>query len=167
MLASTQTHDVLGEPGHAGASKRWAGVPRKCVFAGEPTVSTRPWPADCAYGGSGRSGARSGRPVALRAHSDGASCVDRAERVLEPGSMDDPGVRLIEALDTLHGVAGELTADEAAEQLDAATLHVYWREWPAVARWCGALWRRLNADLEMPSSTPADEDEVDELGGSG
>lgn len=81
--------------------------------------------------------------------------------------MDDPGVRLIEALDTLHGVAGELTADEAAEQLDAATLHVYWREWPAVARWCGALWRRLNADLEMPSSTPAGEDEVDELGGSG
>lgn len=81
--------------------------------------------------------------------------------------MDDPEVRLIEALDTLHGVAGELTADEAAEQLDAATLHVYWREWPAVARWCGALWRRLNADLEMPSSTPASEDEVDELGGSG
>lgn len=103
----------------------------------------------------------------MRAHSDGASCVDRAEPVLEPGSMDDPGVRLIEALDTLNGVAGELTADEAAEQLDAATLHVYWREWPAVARWCGALWRRLNADLEMPSSTPADEDDVHELGGSG
>lgn len=87
--------------------------------------------------------------------------------MLEPDVMSDPGAALIEALDTLHSVAGELTADEAAEQLDAATLHVFWREWPALARWSGALWRRLNADLETPSSTPASEHEVHELGGSG
>ena len=81
--------------------------------------------------------------------------------------MSDPGANLIEALDTLDGVADDLTADEAAEQLDAATLHVFWREWPAVARWCGALWRQVNADLDTPSSTPADDDDVRELGGSG
>lgn len=80
--------------------------------------------------------------------------------------MSDPGADLIAALDTLEGVAGDLTADEAAEQIDAATLNVFWREWPALARWCGALWREVNADLDMPSSTPAD-DEVHELGGSG
>lgn len=81
--------------------------------------------------------------------------------------MSDPGADLIEALDTLDGVAGHLTADEAVEQLDAATLHMFWREWPAVARWCGALWRHINADLAMPASTPADDDDARELGGSG
>lgn len=93
--------------------------------------------------------------------------VDRAGPVLEPVSMNDPAATVIEALDRLNGVAGDLTADEAAQQLDAATLHVFWREWPALARWCGALWRRVNADLDVPSSTPADDDELHELGGSG
>ena len=81
--------------------------------------------------------------------------------------MSDPGAALVEALDTLNGVAGELTADEAAEQLDTATLHVFWREWPALAQWSGALWRLLNADFETPSSAPTDDDDVRELGGSG
>lgn len=81
--------------------------------------------------------------------------------------MRDPGAALIQALDTLRGVATELTADDAAEQLDAATLHVFWREWPALGRWSGALWRQLNADFEMPSTMPTGDDEVHELGGSG
>ena len=81
--------------------------------------------------------------------------------------MSDPGEALVDALDTLRGVAGELTADDAAEQLDAATLHVFWREWPALAQWSGALWRRLNADLDVPSSTPLGEDDHRELGSSG
>lgn len=81
--------------------------------------------------------------------------------------MRDPGEALLQALDALHGVATELTADDAAEQLDAATLHVFWREWPALGRWSGALWRQLNADLELPSTMPSSDDDVHELGGSG
>ena len=80
--------------------------------------------------------------------------------------MDDPAAALLHALDTLKGVAGDLTADAAADELDAATLQVFWREWPAASGWAGALWRRLNADLEQPSAMPHD-DEVAELGGSG
>jgi hypothetical protein len=87
--------------------------------------------------------------------------------MLEPVPMNDPGAALVEALDTLHGVASQLTADDAAHELDAATLHVFWREWPALARWSGALWRRLNTDFETPSSAPKDDDDVRELGGSG
>lgn len=81
--------------------------------------------------------------------------------------MRDPGATLIQALDTLRSVATELTTDDAAEQLDAATLHVFWREWPALGRWSGALWRQLNADFETPSTMPTGDDEVHELGGSG
>lgn len=80
--------------------------------------------------------------------------------------MQDPGAALLEALDTLRSVASALTADDAAEQLDAATLHVFWREWPALGQWSGALWRQLNADLEMPSIMPTGDD-THELGGSG
>lgn len=81
--------------------------------------------------------------------------------------MDDPGAALLDVLDTLRGVAGTLTAEEAAEQLDAATLQVFWREWPASSGWAGALWRRLNADLEQPARTPSGSQELRELGGSG
>ena len=81
--------------------------------------------------------------------------------------MGDHGAALIEALDTLNGIAGELTADDAADQLDAATLQVFWHEWPVLARWSGALWRRLNSDYEMPSASPAGDDDLRELGGSG
>lgn len=80
--------------------------------------------------------------------------------------MDDPAAGLIGALDQLKRVAKALTADEAAEELDTATLEVFWREWPSVSGWSGALWRQINADLEDAAASPRGE-EVDELGGSG
>lgn len=81
--------------------------------------------------------------------------------------MDDLAAVLIEALDRLKVVAGELTADEAADELDQATLQVFWREWPSLSGWSGALWRQINADLEAPATAPQGKEEVDELGGSG
>jgi hypothetical protein len=80
--------------------------------------------------------------------------------------MDGVSDRLLEALSALEGVADEVTADEAAARLDDAALQVFWRSWPRVGSWAGALWRRLDADLAAPSSSVTDTD-IDEVGGEG
>jgi hypothetical protein len=46
------------------------------------------------------------------------------------------------------------------------TLQVFWRDWPRVGAWAGALWRQLDADLAVPSSSMNDAD-IDEVGGEG
>lgn len=78
---------------------------------------------------------------------------------------DELGERLLEALSGLDDVSGELTADEARADLDDATLQVFWRDWPNISAWAGALWRRLNEDLAQPS-TPSTDADLDEVGGS-
>jgi hypothetical protein len=80
--------------------------------------------------------------------------------------MDDLSDRLLAALSALETVTGEVTTDEAAAQFDDATLQVFWRDWPRVGAWAGALWRRLDADLAVPSSSMVDAD-LDEVGGEG
>ena len=80
--------------------------------------------------------------------------------------MDDAASQLLQALDLLDDVADSVTADEAADEFDEATLQTFWREWPQASAWAGALWRRLNAELEEPASGANDPD-VDEVGGSG
>ena len=79
--------------------------------------------------------------------------------------MDDGGERLVEALEALQDVAGEVTPDEALTAFDDATLQVFWRDWPNISSWSGALWRRLNEDMAQPSTAP--QDELDEIGGEG
>ncbi|HEX9529487.1 MAG TPA: hypothetical protein VF954_00015 [Acidimicrobiales bacterium] len=74
--------------------------------------------------------------------------------------------RLIKALSMLDEVAGEVTADDAVAELDEATLQVFWRDWPNISSWAGALWRKLQADLEHPAR-PAQDSDLDEVGGSG
>jgi hypothetical protein len=78
---------------------------------------------------------------------------------------DQAGDRLLEALAGLDYVSGELTAEEALADLDDATLQVFWRDWPNISAWAGALWRRLNDDFAQPARPPADAD-LDEVGGS-
>jgi hypothetical protein len=80
--------------------------------------------------------------------------------------MNGVSDRLLEALSELEGVANEVTADEAAARFDDAALQVFWRSWPRVGSWAGALWRRLDVDLAVPSSTVTDPD-IDEVGGEG
>jgi hypothetical protein len=79
--------------------------------------------------------------------------------------MDDVSARLLEALAELDAVAGEVTPDEAPARFEDATLQVFWRDWPRLGAWAGALWRRLDADLAVPSSLS--ELDLDELGGEG
>jgi len=78
---------------------------------------------------------------------------------------DGLGERLLDALTALDEVSGELTADEALAELDDATLQVFWRDWPNITAWAGALWRRLNDDLAQPARPRTDAD-LDEVGGS-
>ena len=80
--------------------------------------------------------------------------------------MADPSDDLLEAMTLLESVSRAITPEAAAAELDEATLQSFWREWPNASGWAGALWRRLNQDLETPS-TPHVDPEVDEIGGSG
>ena len=74
--------------------------------------------------------------------------------------MDDVSVRFLDALSSLDGVADEVTPDMAAALLDDAALQVFWRDWPRLGSWAGALWRQLNDDLAGPSSA-FDDDGLD------
>jgi hypothetical protein len=80
--------------------------------------------------------------------------------------MDDVSERFLGALSALEGVADEVTSDEAAATLDEAALQVFWRDWPRLGSWAGALWRQIDVDLAGPSSAVGDPD-LDEVGGEG
>lgn len=80
--------------------------------------------------------------------------------------MDDASEQFLGALSGLEAVANAVTPDEAAATLDDAALQVFWREWPRLGSWAGALWRELNEDLAHPSSVVVDPD-LDEVGGEG
>jgi hypothetical protein len=80
--------------------------------------------------------------------------------------MDDVSERFLGALSALEGVADEVTSDEALDTLDDAVLQVFWRDWPRLGSWAGALWRHIDADLAGPSSAVHDP-ELDEVGGEG
>ena len=80
--------------------------------------------------------------------------------------MTDPSENLLGAMSLLEELARAVTPEEAAEEIDAATLQSFWREWPHAVGWAGALWRRLNQDLETPAQ-PRDGSGYDETGFSG
>jgi hypothetical protein len=80
--------------------------------------------------------------------------------------MDDASEQFLGVLSDLEAVADAVTPDEAVATLDDAALQVFWREWPRLGSWAGALWRQLNEDLARPSSVVADP-ELDEVGGEG
>lgn len=78
----------------------------------------------------------------------------------------DEAERLLHAIEEFEGVADSVTADEAVETLDEATLQVFWQRWPQISSWAGALWRRLNLDL-AEAATPLEESQDHEVGGEG
>jgi hypothetical protein len=80
--------------------------------------------------------------------------------------MDHASERLLEALASLEAVAETITADEAPSALDVSAVQQFWKDWPRVGAWGGAVWRRINEDLAEPSSG-TDDGELDEIGGEG
>ena len=77
--------------------------------------------------------------------------------------MADAAQQLLEAMEAFDEVADSLTAHEAMEELDEATLQLFWRDWPRIQSWAGSLWRQLNEELAEGAS-PASGD-VDTGGG--
>jgi hypothetical protein len=77
--------------------------------------------------------------------------------------MADVAQQLLEAMESLDEVADSMTAHDAVEQLDEATLQVFWRDWPRIQSWAGSLWRCLNDEMAETAS-PAGGD-VDTGGG--
>ena len=82
------------------------------------------------------------------------------------GDLSELSDDLVRALSTLERVADAATPDEAPDRLDDATLQLFWRDWPRLSSWAGALWRRLNDDLAEAAAAPEDP-ELDEIGGEG
>jgi hypothetical protein len=80
--------------------------------------------------------------------------------------MEEMSDRFIEGLSKLEEVADAVTPDDAAKSLDEASLQNFWRDWPGLSSWAGALWRRLNEELAEPAS-PVGDPELDESGGGG
>ena len=73
--------------------------------------------------------------------------------------MADVAEQLLEAMESLDEVADSMTAHDAVEQLDEATLQLFWRDWPRIQSWAGSLWRHLNDELaEMASPAGGDVD---------
>jgi len=73
--------------------------------------------------------------------------------------MADVAQQLLEAMESLDEVADSMTAHDAVEQLDEATLQLFWRDWPRIQSWAGSLWRQLNEELaEMASPAGGDVD---------
>lgn len=73
--------------------------------------------------------------------------------------MADVAQQLLEAMESLDEVADSMTAHDAVDQLDEATLQVFWRDWPRIQSWAGSLWRHLNDELaEMASPAGGDVD---------
>lgn len=79
--------------------------------------------------------------------------------------MSDASERFLEALSALDEISTELSADDARDSFDEATLQVFWKQWPHVSSWAGGLWRRLNEDLATPATPPTSPE--DEVGGPG
>jgi hypothetical protein len=77
---------------------------------------------------------------------------------------DEVADRLLDALNALQQIAGSMTAEEAARVLDEATIEVFWRDWPDLSSWTGALWRRVDEDRVEPARE-AEDAELDEVGG--
>jgi hypothetical protein len=77
--------------------------------------------------------------------------------------MADVAQQLLEAMEALDEVADSITAQEAVEELDEATLQLFWRDWPRIQSWAGSLWRQLNDELAEVAS-PASGD-IDTGGG--
>jgi hypothetical protein len=80
--------------------------------------------------------------------------------------LEDIDAHFIEGLSKLQEVADALTPDEAAKSIDHSSLQNFWREWPEISSWAGALWRELNKGLADPAS-PVEDHEIDESGGEG
>ena len=73
--------------------------------------------------------------------------------------MADAAQQLLEAMEAFDEVADNLTVHEALEELDEATLQLFWRDWPRIQSWAGSLWRELDgelAELAAPSVVDAD-----------
>ena len=66
--------------------------------------------------------------------------------------MADAAQQLLEAMGAFDEVADSMTAQEAVEQLDEATLQLFWRDWPRIQSWAGSLWRQLNEELAETAS---------------
>ncbi len=80
--------------------------------------------------------------------------------------MEQSSERFLEAISGLEEVADATTAHEAHRTFDEATLQVFWKNWPHISSWAGALWRLLNDELADAAEPPRDP-ELDEVGGSG
>jgi hypothetical protein len=78
--------------------------------------------------------------------------------------MEDVSQHFMGGLSALDEVADALTPDKAVETLDETSLQLFWRDWPHISSWAGALWRRLSEDLSGPAA-PSEDGDFEDTGG--
>ena len=80
--------------------------------------------------------------------------------------MDDVGDRFLDLVHDLEEVTRSLSPEQAHAEFDEVALQVFWKKWPGVSAWSGALWRLLSEEMAGPA-TPHRDPELDEVGDSG
>jgi hypothetical protein len=80
--------------------------------------------------------------------------------------MDEIADRFLDLIHGLEEITDVITAERAHAQFDETTLQVFWKQWPGLSAWAGALWRMLSAELAGPGA-PHRDPELDEVGGGG
>jgi hypothetical protein len=70
------------------------------------------------------------------------------------------------AVFVLEHTADKLTPEDADSGFSEVTKENFWRMWPDVREWADALWHRLEEERGS-QSRPAEDEELDDVGGGG
>lgn len=70
------------------------------------------------------------------------------------------------AVFVLEHTADKLTPEDADSGFSEVTKENFWRMWPEVREWADSLWHRLE-DERGSQSRPAEDEELDDVGGGG
>ena len=80
--------------------------------------------------------------------------------------MEANADRFLELLHQFEDFTDAMSPEQAHVEFDETTLQLFWKRWPQVSSWAGALWRALSEELSDPSAPYADT-ELHEVGESG
>jgi hypothetical protein len=81
--------------------------------------------------------------------------------------MEASAERFLELIHQFEDLTDTISPERAHIEFDETTLQLFWMQWPQVSAWTGSLWRMLSEELSGPSAPHADQEELDEVGGSG
>jgi hypothetical protein len=70
------------------------------------------------------------------------------------------------AVFVLDHTSGKLSPDDAERAFGEVAKENFWRMWPTIKDWAEQLWQAID-DERRDMASPVEDDELDEVGGSG